>query len=182
MRSWDNRKTGCRLRTPVRRVRSPFWPPGLIARQAASVLLIAFLSRWKRWYEWIFKYGFSCIPGAAGSKGMGCIGFPDHPVWEITGDCNLHCLHCHVPEAQGSTHEMTTGEGRRLLQQLAGVSSFRMMAFTGGEPLLRKDLFDLLAYSQVLGFTNTLATNATLVDRGVARHLRERGVAIGYGV
>jgi len=53
-----------------------------------------------------------------------------------------------------------------------------MMAFTGGEPLVRQDLFELLAYSQALGFTNTLATNATLIDDDVARRLRRFGVVI----
>jgi radical SAM protein with 4Fe4S-binding SPASM domain len=52
------------------------------------------------------------------------------------------------------------------------------MAFTGGEPLVRPDLFELLAYSQALGFTNTMATNATLIDDAVARRLRRYGVVI----
>ncbi|MDI7277117.1 MAG: radical SAM protein, partial [Anaerolineae bacterium] len=54
----------------------------------------------------------------------------------------------------------------------------RMMAFTGGEPLVRADLFELLAYSQALGFTNTMATNATLIDDAVARRLRRLGLVI----
>jgi len=53
-----------------------------------------------------------------------------------------------------------------------------MMAFTGGEPLVRSDLFELLAYSKTLGFTNTMATNATLINDDVARRLRCHGVAI----
>jgi MoaA/NifB/PqqE/SkfB family radical SAM enzyme len=64
------------------------------------------------------------------------------------------------------------------LQQLAQVPSFRMVAFTGGEPLPRHDLYDLLAYSRRLGFKNTLATNATLIDHAAAQDLRRRGVAI----
>jgi radical SAM protein with 4Fe4S-binding SPASM domain len=109
---------------------------------------------------------------------MGCIGFPDHPVWEMTQECNLNCLHCHVPEGMDDSPELTRDEGRTLLESLAGVRSFKMVAFTGGEPLLRGDLFDLLAHSQRLGFTNTLATNATLVDSHVAKNLGKRGVAI----
>jgi radical SAM protein with 4Fe4S-binding SPASM domain len=58
------------------------------------------------------------------------------------------------------------------------VNEFRMMAFTGGEPLVRPDVFELLAYSQALGFTNTMATNATLIDDDVARRLRRYGVVI----
>jgi MoaA/NifB/PqqE/SkfB family radical SAM enzyme len=44
-----------------------------------------------------------------------------------------------------------------------------MVAFTGGEPLVRKDLFDLLAYSKALGFGNNIATSATLIDNRLAR-------------
>jgi radical SAM protein with 4Fe4S-binding SPASM domain len=61
---------------------------------------------------------------------------------------------------------------------LAQVETFRMMAFTGGEPLMRPDLFELLAYSKVLGFSNTIATNATLIDDKVAQQMRAHGVVI----
>ena len=163
---------------PHRRVR-PFWQsPGLILRQATSALYVGALARWRYLPAWVLKYGFQCLPGAAGSRGMGCIGFPSHPVWEMTAACNLHCIHCHAAGGKPAADELTTAEGKRLLDQLAGVSEFRMMAFTGGEPLVRADLFELLAYSQALGFTNTMATNATLIDDDVARRLRRCGVVI----
>ena len=163
---------------PQRRVRPYWWPPGLILRQAVSALYVGALSRWQHLPGWFLKYGFQCLPGAAGSRGMGCIGFPAHPVWEMTAACNLHCIHCHASGGKPASDELTTAEAKQLLDQLAGVSEFRMMAFTGGEPLVRGDLFELLAYSQALGFTNTIATNATLVDDGVARRLRQHGVVI----
>jgi radical SAM protein with 4Fe4S-binding SPASM domain len=109
---------------------------------------------------------------------MGCIGFPAHPVWEMTTACNLRCIHCHASGGKPAADELKTDEAKRLLDQLAQVPEFRMMAFTGGEPLVRKDLFELLAYSQALGFTNTMATNATLIDDDVARRLRRFGLAI----
>lgn len=107
---------------------------------------------------------------------MGCIGFPAHPVWEVTTACNLNCVHCHVSDTKGE--ELDTDEGKSLLDQLAGVREFHMMAFTGGEPLLRGDLFEMLAYSQALGFANTIATNATLIGDETARRLRSYGVVI----
>jgi AdoMet-dependent heme synthase len=109
---------------------------------------------------------------------MGCIGFPAHPAWEMTTACNLRCIHCHASGGKPAADELTTDEAKRLLDQLAQVPEFRMMAFTGGEPLVRLDLFELLAYSQALGFTNTMATNATLIDDDVARRLRRFGLAI----
>ncbi len=158
---------------------SPFWwPPSLILRQAVSALYIGALSHWRELPRWLLTYGLKCLPGAAGSRGMGCIGFPAHPIWEMTAACNLRCIHCHASGGKPAPDELTTGEAKRLLDQLAEVREFRMLAFTGGEPLMRHDLFELLAYSKALGFTNTMATNATLIDETVARRLRRYGVVI----
>ena len=109
---------------------------------------------------------------------MGCIGFPDHPVWEMTAACNLNCVHCHTAGGKPGKNELNTVEAKHLLDDLSRVDDFRMMAFTGGEPLMRDDLFELLAYSRALGFNNTIATNATLIDDSVAHRLRHAGVVI----
>jgi radical SAM protein with 4Fe4S-binding SPASM domain len=164
---------------PTQRVLPLWWPPSLILRQLGSVLYSGALVGWRGLPRWLLAYGLKCMPGAAGSWGQGCIGFPPHPVWEMTSACNLQCIHCHVSGGERTSDELTTEEAKRLIDQLAEVSEFRMMAFTGGEPLMRDDLFELLAYAQALGFTNTLATNATLVDDVVARELRRCGVVIG---
>jgi radical SAM protein with 4Fe4S-binding SPASM domain len=163
---------------PKRRVRGYWWPPSLILRQALSALYVGALSRWRELPRWFVSYGFKCLPGAAGSRGMGCIGFPAHPVWEMTTACNLHCIHCHASGGKPAPDELTTEEAKSMLNQLAEIREFRMMAFTGGEPLVRSDLFELLAYSKALGFTNTMATNATLIDDAVASDLRRAGVVI----
>ena len=163
---------------PRRQVR-PYWrSPGLILRQAASALYVGTLARWREMPRWFLTYGIQCLPGAAGARGMGCIGFPSHPVWEMTAACNLRCIHCHAAGGKPSPDELTTAEAKRLLDELAAIDEFRMMAFTGGEPLVRHDLFELLAYSQALGFTNTMATNATLIDDPMAQRLRRHGVVI----
>jgi radical SAM protein with 4Fe4S-binding SPASM domain len=164
---------------PARKVTPFWWPPSLILRQAASALYVGALARWRRLPEWFVNYGFKCLPGAAGAWGQGCIGFPAHPVLEVTAACNLRCIHCHTSGGGRAENELTTGEVKRLIDQLAQVREFRMLAFTGGEPLVRDDLFELLAYSKALGFSNTLATNGTLIDDDVARRLRDCGVVIG---
>lgn len=163
---------------PRRTVRTYWWPPTLIFRQATSALYVGALTRWRGLPRWMLTYGLQCLPGAAGSRGMGCIGFPAHPVWEMTTGCNLHCIHCHTSGGRPAHDELSTDEAKQLLAQLARVPEFRMMAFTGGEPLVRRDLFELLAYSKALGFTNTMATNATLIDDDVARRLRRYGLVI----
>jgi radical SAM protein with 4Fe4S-binding SPASM domain len=96
----------------------------------------------------------------------------------MTTACNLNCIHCHASGGARAPDELTTDDAKRLLDQLAEVSEFRMMAFTGGEPLVRDDVFELLAYSQSLGFKNTMATNATLIDEATARRLRRYGLVI----
>jgi radical SAM protein with 4Fe4S-binding SPASM domain len=146
-------------------------------RQSLSLLYLSWLTNWKKMPYWIKKFGIHCLPGAAGAKGMGCIGFPSHPVWEITTSCNLSCVHCHTGETRYQ-NELTTEEGKQLISQLAEIKEFQMMAYTGGEPLVREDLFELLSFSKAIGFSNTLATNATLIDDSIAQKLRNNGVVI----
>ena len=138
---------------PSRKVRPYWWPPTLILRQAASAAYVGAIARWRGLPRWLLTYGLQCLPGAGGSRGMGCIGFPAHPVWEMTTACNLRCIHCHAAGGKRSIDELSTDEAKRFLDQLAEVPEFRMMAFTGGEPLVRHDLFELLAYSQALGLS-----------------------------
>jgi radical SAM protein with 4Fe4S-binding SPASM domain len=167
-----------KAKPPKRKVQPFWWPPSLIVKQALSLLYVGALSHWQKLPTWFLRYGFKCLPGAGGSQGMGCIGFPAHPVWEMTAACNLRCIHCHASGGKPARDELTTDEAKNLLSQLAEVKEFRMMAFTGGEPLVRPDLLELLAYSKSLGFANTLATNATLIDKAVAQSLRSHGVVI----
>jgi radical SAM protein with 4Fe4S-binding SPASM domain len=163
---------------PQRKVQPFWWPPTLILRQAASALYVGALARWRALPAWLLRYGVKCLPGAAGAQGMGCIGFPSHPVWEMTTACNLDCVHCHTSGGAPAPGELGTEEAKQLIDQLADVSAFRMLAFTGGEPLMRSDLFELLAYAQALGFANTMATNATLIDDVIAHRLRQCGLVI----
>ncbi len=165
-------------RPPKRRVPPYWWPPDRVIRQAASAGFIALLEGWRGFPRWMIRHGPGCLPAAGGSRGMGCIGFPDHPAWEITSRCNLRCIHCHASAGQKGADELSTEEAFGLLDQLADVPEFRMVAFTGGEPLLRPDLFPILEYSRDLGFANTMATNGTLVTEEIASGLRERGLAI----
>ena len=162
---------------PERKVTPYWWPPSLIMRQAASAILVGSLTRWKKMPTWFVKYCRKALPGAAGSLGMGCIGFPAHAVWEMTNACNLKCIHCHASGGKKGD-ELSTDEAKILINQLAEIPEFRMLAFTGGEPLVRPDLFELLAYSKALGFTNTIATNATLIDDETAMRLKQHGVVI----
>jgi radical SAM protein with 4Fe4S-binding SPASM domain len=144
-------------------------------RQALSALYFAYLVRWKKLPQWLMKGG-KTIPTAAGATGMGCIGFPIHPVWEITSACNLRCRQCHAAGGKAQPDELTTEEGKRLIDELAQIPEFRMLVFTGGEPLVRKDVFELAEYAASLGFQISIATNGTLITPEVAKQMKQVGV------
>lgn len=158
-------------------LRSVLGPPSLVLRQFGSVLFYAYLTRWKAFPAWLVKHGFDSLPVAAGAVGMGCIGFPNHPAWEVTTACNLKCIHCHASAGAPERDELTTAEGKRLIDNLSAYRPFRMLVFTGGEPLVRPDIFELLEHAKQAGFVNVLATNATLIDAAAARRLKLAGVA-----
>ncbi|HOO72773.1 MAG TPA: radical SAM protein [Spirochaetota bacterium] len=96
--------------------------------------------------------------------------------WELTKGCNLRCRHCRA-EADDSLFE-----GEASLEQIKGVmrqiaSPYNpILVLTGGEPLYRKDIFDIASYASSLGLRTALASNGTLIDRDVARRIKDSGV------
>jgi len=96
--------------------------------------------------------------------------------WEITNVCNLRCLHCYKNASENPEgHELDTAEMKRIIDQLAEQKVF-WLAVTGGEPLLKKDVFDLLHYASSKKICIMLSTNGTLVDDEKAKKLKEAGV------
>jgi AdoMet-dependent heme synthase len=158
-----------------------FWPPSMVMKQLGSVLYFKHLIKWNKFNSWFFKHSFSSLPVSAGAIGMGCIGFPAHPVWEVTGACNLRCIHCHATSGKAEPDELTTDEGKRFIDGLVKCDEFRMLVYTGGEPLVRSDLFELMNHSKNVGLTNVIATNGTLITEEVAYKLKEAGV-VGVAV
>ncbi|GIX07753.1 MAG: radical SAM protein [Candidatus Poribacteria bacterium] len=108
------------------------------------------------------------------------IDFNERPftvVWEVTRACMLACLHCRA-EAQRRRHplELSTEEGKRLLDEIKSFGD-PIMVFTGGDPMMRKDLFELLEYSVRIGLRTSLTPTATrLVTRERLRRVQEAGV------
>ncbi len=96
--------------------------------------------------------------------------------WEVTRSCNLSCVHCRASAQKGSyPGELSTEEGKKLLEEIAAFSQ-PIIILTGGEPLLREDIYELAAYGDRLGLRMVLATNGTLVTEAVARRMREAGI------
>ena len=99
-------------------------------------------------------------------------------VYNCTSRCNLACLHCYSSsEFDDSNDELTTAEAKQLLSQLSEVNC-PVVLFSGGEPLLREDLFELLAEAKRLKLRTVISTNGTLIDSDTANKLAETGA--GY--
>ncbi|AFV11735.1 radical SAM domain-containing protein [Thermacetogenium phaeum DSM 12270] len=96
--------------------------------------------------------------------------------WNTTNACNLRCPHCYRDAGQKAPQELTTAEGCELIEEVWR-SGFRIMVFSGGEPLLRPDLFDLIDRARSRGLRPVLGTNGTLITREVARDLKKAGAA-----
>jgi len=96
-------------------------------------------------------------------------------VWDYTRKCNLSCRHCYSNAGAASYNELTTEEALNVVDQLADFGVVAL-AFSGGEPLVRKDFFQVAEYAVSSGLYVSLATNGTLISRSVARRLREIGL------
>lgn len=158
-------------------MKAVFWPPSLVVRQFCGAAYFSYLLGWKRFGYWVVRHGIKSLPIAAGATGMGCIGYPGHPAWEVTSACNLRCIHCHVRADTPASDELNTDEAKRFIDSLARIDGFRVLVYTGGEPLVRKDIFELMHHSRKAGLINVLATNGTLITEETAFRLKEEGVA-----
>ena len=96
--------------------------------------------------------------------------------WETTRNCNLSCVHCRAAASQGPYEgELDTETSLRLLDQIAEVGQ-AIVILTGGEPLLRPDIFELAAYGTNKGLRMVMAPNGTLVDAAAAQKMAESGI------
>ena len=83
--------------------------------------------------------------------------------WEITRNCNLSCLHCRAAATHGPYEgELDTEKCFQILDQIAEVGS-PIVILTGGEPLLRPDIFDITRYGTDNGLRMVMAPNGTLI-------------------
>ncbi|ELY96419.1 TIGR04347 family pseudo-SAM/SPASM protein [Natrialba taiwanensis] len=97
-------------------------------------------------------------------------------VWNTTRQCNLYCSHCYAAaEDEPAPGEFTTAEGTAFLDQLADYG-VPVVLFSGGEPLVRDDLEELVAYAADAGLRPVLSTNGTLITAERAAALRDAGL------
>ena len=96
--------------------------------------------------------------------------------WEITRNCNLACVHCRAAATQGPyENELNTSAALRLIDQIAEAGQ-PIIILTGGEPLLRDDIFEIAAYGTQKGLRMVMAPNGTLITKAVAEKLVTAGI------
>ncbi|MEN6613180.1 MAG: radical SAM protein [Armatimonadota bacterium] len=96
--------------------------------------------------------------------------------WETTSACNLKCRHCRASATNNRpSDELTLQQSRELLCSIADFAK-PVIVLSGGEPLVRPDIYDIASYGTKLGLRMVLATNATMLDAGSAKMLKEAGI------
>ena len=109
------------------------------------------------------------------------IDFDERPfiaIWEVTQACDLACVHCRA-SAQPERHplELSTEEGKQLIDQIAALE-VPVFVLTGGDPIKRPDLFELIAHARQRGVRVSLTPSATpLLTRDIVVRLKEAGLA-----
>jgi Fe-coproporphyrin III synthase len=98
-------------------------------------------------------------------------------VWNLTRRCNLKCVHCYAQaDAAAAPDELSFAEGLALLDDLKAFGT-PVVLFSGGEPLMRPDLFELVSHTVDLGMRAVISTNGTLITREVALRLKDLGLS-----
>ena len=96
--------------------------------------------------------------------------------WEVTRSCNLACKHCRA-EAHPEPYpgELSTDEAKALIDTFPQVGN-PIIIFTGGDPMMRPDVYELVAYTHSKGLTCAFSPNGTLITPESARRIKEAGV------
>ncbi|ABR46294.1 Radical SAM domain protein [Alkaliphilus metalliredigens QYMF] len=100
--------------------------------------------------------------------------------WNTTNHCNMYCDHCYRDSGVKGSSELNTEEGKALIDEIV-LAGFKIMIFSGGEPLMREDLFELIAYAKDRGLRPVLGTNGTFITPAVAEKLKRVGT-MGVGI
>ncbi|MDP2846294.1 MAG: 12,18-didecarboxysiroheme deacetylase [Candidatus Methanoperedens sp.] len=98
-------------------------------------------------------------------------------VWNMGRRCNLKCVHCYAQSKDIEyKNELTTQQGKDLIDDLAQFGA-PVILFSGGEPIMRKDLPELAMYARQKGMRAVISTNGTLIDKKMAKVLKDIGLS-----
>ena len=95
--------------------------------------------------------------------------------WNTTNQCNMYCAHCYRDAGCKVEDELSTDEAKNLLNQIAK-AGFKIMIFSGGEPLMRSDILELIKHAANLKMIPVLGTNGTLITKEIAEKLKTAGL------
>jgi len=96
--------------------------------------------------------------------------------WEVTRSCNLNCVHCRASSEHGPyPGELSTEKCLSVLEEIAATGA-PIVILTGGEPLLRRDIFELARHGTGLGLRMVMATNGTLLTPEITEKMAESGI------
>ena len=99
-------------------------------------------------------------------------------VWNMTRRCNLSCIHCYASsENKQYPNELTFDEAQAMIRDLAEFGA-PVLLFSGGEPLIREDIYEHAALARELGMRPVISTNGTLITEKVAQRIKQ--IDFGY--
>jgi AdoMet-dependent heme synthase len=96
--------------------------------------------------------------------------------WNTTRECHLKCKHCYRDAGDRDAGELSTEEGKALIEEIAK-AGFKILILSGGEPLLRADIFELTAHAKAVGMRPVFGTTGTTITPEVAQKLKDAGAA-----
>lgn len=109
-------------------------------------------------------------------KGMTAYNRRPIVVWNCSRKCNLSCIHCYSNSANADYEgELSTQEAKKMIDDLAEFK-VPVLLFSGGEPLLRQDLFELNDYAHKNNIKTVISTNGTLIDKDLAGKIKDASV------
>lgn len=100
--------------------------------------------------------------------------------WNTTNACNLKCAHCYRDAGARKEEELSTDEAKKMIGEIAR-AGFKIMIFSGGEPLMRDDIMELVREAAGAGVRPVFGTNGTLITESIASDLKKVG-AMGMGI
>jgi radical SAM protein with 4Fe4S-binding SPASM domain len=97
--------------------------------------------------------------------------------YNVTRECNMKCSHCYINATDKKlVNELSTGEAKKVIDQIYQVSS-PLLILSGGEPMMRSDIYELIEYGTKKGLKIGLGSNGYLIDDAVAKKLKDAGIA-----
>lgn len=133
----------------------------------------------ERFFEGFEDFGFFTLDGRLAADVLDVVPPSDHLAGplavhlEVASTCNLTCTHCFAGDLPRRERNLTLAELNEMFAEMAAMGSFRL-GLTGGEPLLRRDLFDIIDLATNHGLCPCVTTNGLLIDERVAREFGQR--------